>query len=328
MGGDRRSRRQELRGDVRGAYRTDPGGLRLRPGGSIGSRPRRIVALDAADGKVRWIFHIGSRADYPPALYNGLCLFAAADGWIYCLDAKTGAAIWKNMFAERERYVGGREALESRLPGAAVTVVNGVGYLGALAFNPETGEAAAGSGKPAVGRQLTTNHPQWCSVDMLLNLGNSPPRVIEDRGVLLFAESAMLFNGKWAAGRGSGRMLAFDDALCVAWNGPRGERPDCAGQKWTLSAVDKDPKKPLWNTPASEMIADDILLTPQRIYCIGHYQQIEKAPEILVLAREDGKVLNTVPVEGFPAFMGMSAAGRRLFVSTREGKLICYKAAD
>ena len=34
---------------------------------------------------------------------------------------------------------------------------------------------------------------------------------------------------------------------------------------------------------------------------------------------------NTVPVDGFPSFCGMSAAGKRLFVSTREGKLICYK---
>jgi hypothetical protein len=33
-----------------------------------------------------------------------------------------------------------------------------------------------------------------------------------------------------------------------------------------------------------------------------------------------------VPVEGFPAFFGMSAAGKRLFVATREGKLICYQA--
>jgi hypothetical protein len=73
------------------------------------------------------------------------------------------------------------------------------------------------------------------------------------------------------------------------------------------------------------VIVDDILLTPQRVYCVGYYQQIEKTPELPVLSREDGKVLATAPVDGFPPFLGMSASGNRLFVATREGKLICYE---
>jgi len=40
---------------------------------------------------------------------------------------------------------------------------------------------------------------------------------------------------------------------------------------------------------------------------------------------EDGKILNAVPVDGLPAFNGASAAGERLFVATRKGKLICYR---
>jgi len=36
-------------------------------------------------------------------------------------------------------------------------------------------------------------------------------------------------------------------------------------------------------------------------------------------------VVSTIPVDGFPAFLGMSAAGTRLFIRTREGKLICYE---
>ncbi len=72
------------------------------------------------------------------------------------------------------------------------------------------------------------------------------------------------------------------------------------------------------------MTVDDFVLTPQAIYCVGHYQRIEKAPELLVLSREDGKLLGAVPIAGFPSFMGMSAAGNRLFVATREGKLICF----
>ena len=44
-----------------------------------------------------------------------------------------------------------------------------------------------------------------------------------------------------------------------------------------------------------------------------------------IFSRQDGKVLATVPVDGFPAYFGMSVAGKRLFVSTREGRLICFQ---
>jgi len=293
---------------------------------------RRIVAVDAADGKQKWVFHVGSRVDYPPALYRGLCLFAAADGWVYCLDAKTGALVWKNMFAERERYAGGRDALESTAPtpwstlpinsdrGAGkrltpgprvnVMVVNGVGYLDNLAFKPETGDAVPAPGKLAVGRQFGSVRPNWLDVDALLDVGNSPVRALEDRGGQVFTD-----------GRAQGRVVSFDDALSVAYQSPGGEDPSCGGSKLALNAAGNAK----WSVPI-EMIVDDVVVTPARLYCVGHYQRIKKDPELWVVSREDGKVLGTVPVEGFPVFFGMSAAGNRLFVSTREGKLICYES--
>ena len=83
--------------------------------------------------------------------------------------------------------------------------------------------------------------------------------------------------------------------------------------------------RPLCRHDPIELVTDDILLTPQYVYCVGHYQRVKKDPEISVMSREDGKVINTIPVDGFPSFLGMSAAGNRLFVATREGKLICYQ---
>ena len=89
--------------------------------------------------------------------------------------------------------------------------------------------------------------------------------------------------------------------------------------------VKDDPKAPLWEHSGIELVVDDIVLSPQYAYCVGHHQRIAKEPELWVVSREDGKVVHTVPVDGFPAFLGMSAAGSRLFVATREGKLICYE---
>jgi len=73
------------------------------------------------------------------------------------------------------------------------------------------------------------------------------------------------------------------------------------------------------------MTVGDIVLTPQFAYCVGHYQRAKKNPELLVVSRDDGKVVNAITVDGFPNYLGMSAAGNKLFVATREGKLLCYE---
>jgi hypothetical protein len=192
-------------------------------------------------------------------------------------------------------------------------VANGTGFIGGVAFKPETGERDPAPGKAAGGRQLGNNCSQWgLQVDDIMSYGNSLPRNIEDRAGFLLID-----------GRVKGRLVSFDDALSVAYNGPKGERPDCAGMPLVLTAAGSQS----WSTPPSDLVVDDIVVTPTRIYTVGHYQRIKKTPELWVMSREDGKVLSAIPVDGFPAFFGMSAAGNRLFVATREGRLICFAAA-
>ncbi|MDD4889957.1 MAG: PQQ-binding-like beta-propeller repeat protein [Phycisphaerae bacterium] len=271
---------------------------------------QRVVALSAADGKEKWAFHAGSRVDLSPTLYNGLCLFAARDGWVYCLDAKTGGLVWKNLVPSVERYIGGHEQLESIRPASLnVVVENGLGYVDAIAFKPETGELEAAPKKAPAGRRLAINRD-------LVDLGNSIPRTHEDNVGIVFAD-----------GRARGRVIAFDDSLSVAYNfWGSGERWDNKGPLHLFAVADAPkPNTQIWKSQPIELVTDDIVLTPQYAYCVGHYQRVAKEPELWVVAREDGKVVNTISVEGFPAFLGMSAAGNRLFVATREGKLICYE---
>ena len=287
---------------------------------------QRIVALDAATGKEKWVFPVGSRVDYPPTLYRGLCLFAARDGWVYCLDAATGRPVYKLPAAPRERYIGGREKLESRWPLASdVLVAGGVAYVsggagGGLAFKPETGEVveAKDPGLIALGRKpVPGGRDLQLSYDMLLK-GNSIPRTNEDN-------AGGFGRGKFGT-KLDARVLAFDDTLTVAYQfHPAGEGWANKG-KLMLMAIANDPKKPVWASEPIELVVDDMVLTPQQVYCVGHYQRVKKAPELWVLSREDGKVLNTIPVDGFPAFLGTSAAGKRLFIATREGKLLCLEA--
>jgi outer membrane protein assembly factor BamB len=314
---------------------------------------QRIVALDVKDGKEKWVYHVGSRVEYPPTLYKGLCLFASKDGFVHCLDAKTGAPVYKLLVAPRERYIGGHEKIESLWPTAADVMVgkDGVAHASAgfastihggnreVAFKPETGEVVeskvnfeefADTGYP--GPKHNTNiftEPLpggWRlssrAIDDLLGCGNSISRNNEDRAADLFGDRA---GARHAAGRATGRVIAFDDTLCVAHFMAYG------GQSWAtthpicLVASDNDPKKPVWQTAPIDLVADDIVLTPSQAYVVGHYRRVEGKPEIWTVSRADGQVLSKTPVDGFPAFLGASAAQDRIFVSTREGKLICYQ---
>lgn len=329
----------------------------------------RVIAVNAADGKQKWVFHVGSRVDFSPALYNGLCLFTARDGWVYCLDAQNGALLWKLLVPARERLVGWHEKLGNLWPARSdVLIVNGIGYVSAgigfsvqggiraVAFKPETGETVWRQcyyeELGAAERQSTAEPFVWrtakgksqmrmgaCAVDPAtgakfpdpqgslvanfdgyLDVGNSLSRTMAD-------VSGYLMND----GRASGRVIAFSDditvAYTVAWGGVTWDA--CHQDKKTpvkLSLIAaKEPKAPIWKLPDIELVVDDVVLTPRHVYCVGHYQRIRKDPELWVLSREDGKVLGTIPVEGYPAFMGMSAVENRLFISTREGKLICFE---
>jgi len=285
----------------------------------------RLVALDVKDGKQKWAYHVGSRVDYPPTLYKGLCLVAARDGWVYCLDARTGRLVYKLLVPARERYIGGREKLESVWPLTSdVFVVGGTAYVsggggGGLAFKPETGQVAGAKdpGKIALGRRAVPGgRDLQLSYDMLIK-GNSIPRTNEDN-VHGFRR------GKFRR-RLDARVLAFDDTMTVAYKfRPRGEGWANRGLLH-IEGIGKDPKKPLWKSEPIELVVDDMVLTPEHVYCAGHYQRIKRKPELWVLSRKDGKVLKKIAVGGFPAFMGASAAGKRLFIATREGKLICFE---
>ena len=112
----------------------------------------RVVALDKNTGKTKWTFQGSSRVEFSPSLYKGMCIFGDREGWIYCLDAKTGAMIYKLLGAPAEAYIGGREAIQSLWPVHGVAIIDDVAYAAAgvvanmhggitlCSFDPVTGE--------------------------------------------------------------------------------------------------------------------------------------------------------------------------------------------
>jgi outer membrane protein assembly factor BamB len=326
---------------------------------------QRIVALDVNNGNVKWSHHVGSRVDFSPTLYSGLCIFGAKDGWVYCLNAKTGEPIWKLLAAPRERYVGGHETIESLWPTAGdVLVVDGVGYVSAghgfsvhggvhtLAFKPETGEVIWNKcyyrELPHHERELHADMFVYAPEKKLLTMSGLPvDRKTGEISLNVRQVEGVLQGGPMDAYLGSnnltrncedrigdvlsdqrirGRMIAFSDDLSIAFFVGR-ERVQW-GFKGELHLAAAKNGEVAWNSTTDGMNIDDIVLTPNHIYCAGHYEREKKSSELRVVAAADGRILQALPIDGFPVFGGASAARDKVFVATREGKLVCFRSTS
>ena len=320
---------------------------------------QRIVALDVRTGREKWVFPVGSRVEFSPTLYKGLCLFAAKDGFVYCLDAATGAPCWRRMIPPQARLIGGQDKLESLWSVTSdVMIENGIGYacaglnaalLGgvrAIAFRPETGELVwgqcyceagtaglfVGTGNPkkvfmyqsvldaGTGKRLG-ERPWWESGCLA---ANNPMDDYLAGGVSLQRNGEDRMGVLLSNGVIQGKTIAFDDGLSVAFMG------GISMEQWekgflSFFAKRKPGKENLWEIK-DDLIIDDIVVTPSFVYAVGHHYREAKPPELRVVSRENGKTLAAHELHtALPAWNGMSVAGDKVFIATGEGKLICYQ---
>ena len=93
------STKMQLSAELKELWRTKVGGRLSAPvaaGGTVllsSIDEHRIVALDAANGRMKWSFTAGGRIDSPPTICGGVAVFGSADGRIYCLRLSDGAVV-------------------------------------------------------------------------------------------------------------------------------------------------------------------------------------------------------------------------------------------
>ncbi|MFH1918981.1 MAG: PQQ-binding-like beta-propeller repeat protein, partial [Planctomycetota bacterium] len=91
-----------------------------------------VVALDADSGSIAWRFTANGRVDTAPTLHQGLCLFGAKSGWVYCLRTDDGQLVWRLRAAPLEEQIVAYGQLESPWPvPGSVLVIDGVAYFAA-----------------------------------------------------------------------------------------------------------------------------------------------------------------------------------------------------
>jgi outer membrane protein assembly factor BamB len=89
----------------------------------------QVWALNAKTGEVRWNYLVGGRVEAPPTIYQGLCLFGANDGWVYCLRASDGELVWRFRTSPEERRIVAYSRVESPWPVPGVLVTGDVAYF-------------------------------------------------------------------------------------------------------------------------------------------------------------------------------------------------------
>jgi len=83
----------------------------------------KIVALDAATGKVRWTFFTDGPVRFAPAAWRDRIFVAGDDGCLYALGREEGALLWKHRGGPNERMCLGNGRMISRWPARGGPVV-------------------------------------------------------------------------------------------------------------------------------------------------------------------------------------------------------------
>jgi len=92
----------------------------------------RVLALDAANGRLRWSRVVGGRVDSPPTIYRSRALFGCADGWVYCLRLSDGQLVWRFRAAPESLQTVALDRVESVWPvRGSVLVMDSVAYFAA-----------------------------------------------------------------------------------------------------------------------------------------------------------------------------------------------------
>ena len=311
----------------------------------------RIAALDGQTGKKRWSFTAGGRIDSPPTIYKGRCLFGSRDGWVYCLRASDGTLAWRFRAAPRERWITAFGQLESAWPVAgSVLVQSGTlffvagrnsgtdGGISVYALEPETGkllwekrrpQGFTGSDSVMVGDGKFVYlgkcqfEPKTGKSGVISKRTKNPPTYLRawpfgllDYSWTRFPLALRKGMSTWSYGNViSGQLLAFNrtSAFGYARKSPTGIFAK-GGASWSLEV--KAPTQ-----------VEALALVGETLFAAGPLdaaKRNEKGGFLWLISTANGKKAAELKLDAPPVSEGMAAAGGRLYVSTQDGKLLCF----
>ena len=189
-----------------------------------------VSAYDAATGERRWRFFTDGPVRFAPAVDAGKLFIVSDDGYLYCLDARTGALRWRLRGGPSDRKLLGNGRLISMWPARGAPVVaDGTVYFAAgiwpfmgifvSAVSAETGEVIwrnTGNGSdfilqphssPAFAGVAPQGHLAVAGDLLVVPGGRSVPAVFERKTGKLVYYNINDKNGGYAVAAAGGRFL-------------------------------------------------------------------------------------------------------------------------
>ena len=317
---------------------------------------QRVRAFDTADGTPRWSYTAGGRVDCPPTVHRGLCLFGSRDGWVYCLRAGDGALVWRFRGAPDERRILAYGQLESSWPvDGGVLVFDSLAYflagrhpgsdggLFVYGVEPDTGKliwVAQPTGHTDVPDVLTG---QDGSIQMGSWLADAKTGALVEsaRKGLRGGRLGLLNDGwykrpialrknlqLWSAGEGkSGQMLSFNPSVTCGFLAPKVDGGDgtLSGDATLFADVQNAEDRKGWSiVMATPSQLKGMVLTPERLYVAGRFDDRESAPNVVrAYSVADGSLLGEHAVGETFVHDCLAVAADKLYFTTQSGKLIC-----
>ncbi len=302
--------------------------------------------LDARSGEERWSFTTDGPIRIAPSTSDGKVYFGSDDGHAYCVDADSGALLWKVRPAPAARKILHNGRLISFWPcRTGVLVDRGTAYFanGLLPWKESylcAVDARTGSSK-GEGRFVQTLQ----KVSLEGALLASPGRLFVPQGrvePLVFARADGSKLGKLQGGGGCFVLLTEDAHVLHGPGNKTGWITDSDAKKLTkvavfkngntlvvegnvayvstdvsLAAVDRKARKPIWQVASKHPY--DLILVGDTLFAGGE-------DSVAAYSSRDGSLLWSHAVEG--KAYGLSAGAGRLFVSTDTGAIHAFDETD
>jgi outer membrane protein assembly factor BamB len=317
----------------------------------------RIAAVDAKSGEPRWTFTAGGRIDCPPTVHEGLCLFGARDGWVYCVRADTGELVWRFCAAPRDERIIAYGQLESKWPVVGgVLVYEGLAYFGVGRHGDSDGGVTVCAVEPDTGKLVWSEHAaDYQGIPDVLAAADGAVYMAsyrfdaktgesrDAREALLRGGRLGLLNDAWylrpiamrrnlqqwqAPDRGSAQMMAYHaDATCgfLACESVAGGDGKMSGDA-KLYVRNAKGREAWEREMPNDARLRGMAITTDRAYVAG-LLPVERGNDLEYVVQayslDAGKLLSEREIGSPPVHDGLAIADGRVYVSLQDGRLLC-----
>ena len=315
------------------------------------SSQNAVFALDAQTGKTLWNYVVEGPVRIAPTIHENRVLFGSDDGFVYCLDKKTGQLAWKfspsqHKSAEQRRVLNNDRLISFYPVRTGVVVRDGTAYFAAsllpwresylCGVDLKTGQPNNSPNTFVVRHEnVTLEGPMLVAEDRLIVPQGRIAPLLFDRAsgkqqgslpggggvTIVLTEKGDIARAEGGGAARAGQVGVFRGKERVA-SFPRGR--SIVVRDDAFYVIDKD-KVFAASRKANELIWKQDQVEPLEVIMIGSYLVVGCRDSLIVLDSKTGEMAWQKDVEG--RVFGLAFARGALFAATDTGMLYAFRSA-